>query len=86
MRIFRCRVCEGSGEVPNPWFEACRDPATRVEYGIKEGDCPRCPLRNECRNGEFITCPNCGGRGYLKLDEKQWEEVTPAEDRKEVVG
>ena len=89
MRIFRCKVCEGSGEVPNPWFEACRDPATREEYGIIEGDCLHCPLRSvrsECQRGEFISCPNCEGCGLLRLDEEKWEEVTPAEDRREVVG
>jgi len=71
----KCKVCNGTGLIPNPDFEACRSWDWREWTGIKEGDCEHCPdhTRPLCRKGEQIVCYNCNGNGYMEIDENLWE-------------
>ena len=73
---FRCRVCNGTGLIQNPYFEVC---AKDKELGVKEGDCRTCPnyIKEQCRKGEFVVCDNCGGKGYLIIDEDVWKLDEP---------
>jgi len=73
---FKCKVCNGTGLIQNPYFEVC---ANDKELGVKEGDCNHCPevVKRACKEGEFTTCHNCGGKGYLIIDEDVWKLVEP---------
>ena len=72
---FKCKVCNGTGLIPNTDFEICRSAEFREWAGIKEGDCEHCPehFRNLCKKGEQIVCYNCNGNGYMEIDENLWE-------------
>jgi len=67
----KCKMCNGTGLIPNPNFEECR----RAWVGVKKGDCEHCPdhTRNLCNKGEKIACYNCNGMGYMEIDENLWE-------------
>jgi len=75
--LFKCPVCQGKGEIPNPDFEACSSiPDVVPEKYRNERDprvrCTHCRVRRECLEGEFIRCPNCKGTGHLRMG---WEET-----------
>ena len=74
---FKCKVCNGTGLIPNTDFEICRSAEFREWAGIKEGDCEHCPehFRNLCKKGEQIVCYNCNGNGYMEIDENLWEII-----------
>ncbi len=64
--VFTCRTCGGEGSIRNPAFEACRD--DEHPYG----HCIPCYYREDCDRGELITCPDCLGEGYERLDWKEF--------------
>lgn len=59
--FFECRICNGSGIIKNPHYEACRnDPG----YPFRDGaQCDKCPsLRAmRCKAGEIVECAVCLG-------------------------
>lgn len=63
--VFRCRGCGGQGWVENPAFEVC----LRAGHDM---DCDSCYYRDGCRDGEVLTCPDCQGEGYERLDWKEF--------------
>ena len=72
--VFECKVCEGRGNVLNPWFERC---ATDPDVDETETACrpSQCHYYYDCNEGELIPCENCRGKGKLVLSEKFWTLV-----------
>ena len=68
---FTHRECNGTGKIPNPFFEECQDDDPLV--GCDE--CHRIdPERYErCNRGEIIPCEGCDGTGKLELWEDEWD-------------
>lgn len=74
LRVFKHIPCNGTGRIPNPDFEACRDRDSPIM------DCRTCQqadpaLYGACYQGEEIPCEGCGGSGNTCIDEDEWEEV-----------
>ena len=65
----KCEICNGTGRIPNPDFEMCKDRNSReVMCQIeREGDCAHCEIRDRCSKGEWVECYNCGGQGVVVL-------------------
>lgn len=56
--VKKCQECGGSGEVENPWFEACR-------YDDLYENCRMCEVRDWCNKGEYVECYVCNGTGKV---------------------
>lgn len=62
MEEMKCEICNGEGIIENPNFEACIDP----EHEFHDKLCSKkCPDYEYCSEGEFITCWNCDGKGFI---------------------
>lgn len=69
-KVIKCRGCNGSGEVFNPYFERCRhlEFVRQIQEGNPEfdiGKCEICPeeAKVDCK-GEFMNCPSCDGEKF----------------------
>lgn len=71
-KTFKCKVCKGSGEVPNPDFEQCAN----LNDEIPKGKCQGCVYYSDCSKGEFVFCDNCSGNGSLTIDLSKWTPIT----------
>lgn len=63
-----CGYCDGTGKVPNPYFEICREGG---HPGFLRG-CPTCMRISpsdyrDCSRGEIIPCKICGGKGSITV-------------------
>lgn len=63
-----CIVCNHTGKIQNPDFEAC-------EKEDPDITCEQCDwaMKNACNKGEMIECWNCHGAGQMKIDGEIWE-------------
>jgi DnaJ-class molecular chaperone len=82
-----CRLCKGTGVIPNVAYEACRtmqsQEAKRYFYINQEHNAEEANEKGDgCAVHEkTVTCPQCDGNGVLEFDEEDWElSVMPEED------
>lgn len=67
---FEHQPCNGTGQIQNPLFEACRD-------WDEKPSCAWCKVEHpdeyaECSRGEIIPCEGCNGTGHLVIDSEEW--------------
>ena len=81
-----CRLCKGTGTIPNIAYEMCRtnSPGARRHFYYDYYEVP--DEVGEGSNGcavheKTVPCPRCDGNGSLEFDEEEWElSVIPEED------
>ena len=85
-----CRLCRGTGTVPNPVYEACRtirSPEARRHFYFDydgEPDQPEEGSDGCAVHDRKVSCPQCLGHGVVEFDEEEWElSVIPEEDEEE---
>jgi len=68
VHVYRCRTCNGTGLISNPWFEIC------LESGFDRGEmsCRECSYRCSCSRGPEIKCGHCKD-GYLVVRLNEFE-------------
>ena len=78
--LLRCRLCRGTGEIPNEQYRICRElrsheikkyfhMPTADEVSSDDDLAP-----DACNSiPEKIQCPVCEGAGTVEFDEDEWE-------------
>ncbi|MDH7510911.1 MAG: hypothetical protein QHH04_07710 [Methanolinea sp.] len=78
--LLRCRLCKGTGEIPNEQFRICRELKSHdikkyfhmpTEDEVPSDDA----VPPDACNGipERVQCPVCEGAGTIEFDEEEWE-------------
>lgn len=90
--VLRCRLCRGTGEVPNEQFRICqelRSHEVKKYFHMQADDLQNSDdeIPPDACNGipERIPCPACEGSGTLEFDEEEWDLQIVSGDEEEGV-
>jgi RecJ-like exonuclease len=80
MIILRCRICKGTGEIPNEQYKICqslKSHKTKKYFHIMMEDSPgdnELMEQDACNNvPETVSCPACDGVGTIAFSEEDWD-------------
>ena len=85
--LLTCRICKGTGEIPNEHYRICKaleSQETRRYFHMKTEDIePDDQLLESdgCKEvPEKVECPVCNGAGQIEFDEDEWQLRIIADD------